>query len=438
MIKIKIFCDDAGVWENLSQIFETSKTRTLEGEPYLEFNYKNVRFESFIYGCGNTNELPKKIINFCKLGCRPDIWFYNPQNDNIVLAIEETLTAPVGNAQKQRIPRPMLSIEHGFPFIYVCPQQGFDNSQKTKRNITGPFLELKNKNPKSFLDLKEYDLKKIIDKVVEYDCEQYIMKSPFNLKERGKNRPTFKKSNSSFIENLRMVIHNDTSVYNVIEKKGNIFFVPMGSKVSKFLQLSEDSIIIIGASHKPNGTFSDPFAGSIYMTHLIKKWCRSDLKIFVTSSSNPKNLEINTLLQSNNKLTFSLSLCDGFFDSDGNNYKVNCEIDFSPKYKGDDESVATYIRVQNLTKEGKKVNYVNYPHGSWSSKNGKNDTKRDQKRGDIYYEGSKNGEEGKKYLSEIVKHIEKYGLIHDFYYYLYEDIQIPMELKNKMIHVSFL
>jgi hypothetical protein len=136
-------------------------------------------------------------------------------------------------------------------------------------------------------------------------------------------------------------------------------------------------------------------------------------------------------------MTLSLSKVNYLMDSCGKTFKVEHDSSDTFKYDGDDESIATYCRVRDLLNKGVEIDFIQYPHGSWSSNDGKNTNKRDEKRADIYYTDAVNGEEGKTKLSDVYKHIQKYGLIHDRYYYLIEDCDVNPLMRDKFVKVIF-
>jgi hypothetical protein len=436
---IDVFCDDASVWTDISSMTSILEKRMVEtNEPYVEFNLYNIIWRCFIYGMDNTNLLPQKLKDASKEGCRPDIWFYDRENDKILLGIEETLTAPVGNAQKQRITRPFWALENNVPFIYISPKIGMDQSQKSLRKQTGPFLQFSKVNPLSFITQENYNLVNIFEEISNNDIEKYKLTHNFNLDNLGKSKISVKKLKNNYLIKLFYLIDNDKLVYNIIEKSGNIYMVDKNSITAKKLGFTKNTILIIGKCWKSKNAsgYSDPLAGGILMMWYINKWIGNN-EIVVLSTHDCQKYNTIDLITQNNKMTLSLSKINLIIDSCGNRYTVTHIDNFKSEYTGDDESITTYSRVRDLTNKGIKITFVHYPHGSWSSSDGKNTQKRDKKRADIYYSDSINGEEGKTKLSDVYKHIKKYGLIHDHYYYLNEDCAINPVFKDKCTKVSF-
>lgn len=437
MKTIEVFCDDISVWLDKNLNRYDAKRCSVYGteEPSLIFQIFGIDWVFYIYGMNNTDMVPEKIKKASYEGCRPDIWFYDRERDEILLAIEETATAPVGNALKQRIPRPMWAIDNNIPFLYISPIEGMDNSNKQKRKITGPFYELVRFNPQSFITKEKYNLVEVMEDVSKENTKKYLIKSPFKLSKLGKTKLSVKKTDT--LGKVKQIIDSDYLVENVIEKKGNIYLVPKESKTAEYFGFVDDTILLIGKgwkSSKVNG-FSDPFCGGIMMVYYINKWSVSNYKIAVLSTHDCIKYDTNKLIKLTNKMTLSLSKIDSLFDLCGNTFDVSHTPNEIFKFQGLDESIATYVRAMDLIKEGFELDFCQGPHGSWASKDGLNTQKRDEKRGDIYHKNSPNGEEGKTKLSDVVKHIKKYGLIHDKYYYLVEDCEI--EKSDKIIKVSF-
>lgn len=437
---IDIFCDDCSTWDELNSIINVVQKRMYDtNEPYVEFNLFNITWRCFIYGMNNTDLLPPKLKKASEEGCRPDIWFYDRKNDTILLGIEQTATAPVGNALKQRIVRALWALENKIGFIYVSPQIGMDQSQKKVRKQTGPFLQLSKVNPLSFITPDKFNLKNILEEISQNNIEKYKLSHDFNFNNLGKSKVSVKKTEVALFTKLFFLINSDEMVYNVVEKKGNIYMVDKTSKTAKLLGFSENTILIIGKcwKSKDSSGYSDPLAGGILMMWYINKWLGNHNQIVVVSTHDCQKYNTIGLISNNNKMTLSLSKVNYLMDACGVKHQVKHDNFDTFKYRGDDESIATYCRARDLRNQGNILNFIQYPHGSWSSKDGNNTQKRDKKRADIYYDGALNGEEGKTKLSDVYKHIKKYGLIHDYYYYLTEDCVVDTTIKNKCIKVVF-
>jgi hypothetical protein len=437
---IDIFCDDCSTWDELKLITNVKQKRINDtDEPYIEFNLFSITWRCFIYGMNNTNLLPQKLKNASEEGCRPDIWFYDRKNDTILLGVEQTSTAPVGNALKQRITRPFWALENKVGFIYVSPQIGMDQSQKAKRKQTGPFLQFSKVNPLSFITPNNFNLTNILEEISNNDIEKYQLSHNFNFNKLGKSKISVKKTQINLLIKLFFLINNDDMVYNIIEKTGNIYMVDKNSKTAKLLGFNENTILIIGKCWKSKNAsgYSDPLSGGILMMWYINKWLGDNNQIVVISTHDCQKYNTINLINHNNKMTLSLSKVNCLMDACGMTYQVKHDGFDIFKYNGDDESIATYSRARDLRNQGIKLDFIQYPHGSWSSKDGNNTQERDKKRGDIYHNNALNGEEGKTKLSDVYKHIKKYGLIHDYYYYLTEDCVVDPLINNKCIKVVF-
>jgi hypothetical protein len=422
MEKIQIYCDSRDAWIDFIKTFSCSKNRDINGQPYISFVVEKTTFEVFA-DFTNTN-LPEKVKNILTIGCRVDYIFYNPNEDNIVLLIEDTKTAPVGNAQKQRISRPILSWIYQLPFIYVSPEKGQDASSNQTRTETGVFKELKTLNKESFISNEQFNIEDIVNQVIRFDLNKYVIKNMIDIgKSYGRTRPKVSGKNSILTSKLKEIISNDKLTFNIFEEEGSVYLTKKSSDVANFLNIDYDFILVIGSPIQKNGTLSDPFCGQLYAIALLNNNSKN-LPIIIVSPNNCGRISNGKIKKQNNKLTQGLQYCKMVIDNEGNkifleDIKYVCEEIF--EYKGDGESVATFIKVQAMINEGDKIIFHQFPHGSWGSNDGLNSNKRDEKRPDIISLKRPKGVEVKKCLSDVYKHMEDYGILHDEYVYIYED-----------------
>jgi hypothetical protein len=422
MEKIQIYCDSRDSWIDFIKTFSCNKNRDINGQPFISFVVEKTTFEVFA-DFTNTN-LPKKVENILTIGCRVDYVFYNPNKDNVVLLIEDTKTAPVGNAQKQRISRPILSWINKIPFIYVSPKKGQDASQKQIRTETGVFKKLKTLNKESFISNEQFKLEKIINEIITFDLEKYLIRNMIDIELcYGRTKPKVSGVNSLITSKLKEIIINDELTCNIFEEKGSVYLTKKSSNVARFLNIDYDFILIIGSPIQKNGSISDPFCGQLHAVTLLNNNSKK-LPIIIFSPKKCDRISSGKIKKQNNKLTQGLQYCSMVIDNEGNkislkDIKYVCEEIF--EYKGDGESVATFIKVQSIINEGDEISFTQFPHGSWGSSDGLNSNKRDEKRPDIISLKRPNGIEVKKCLSDVYKHIERYGILHDEYVYIYED-----------------
>ena len=434
MEKIQIYCDSRDAWIDFVTIFNCTKNRDIKNQPFISFVVGKTTFEVFA-DFTNTN-LPIKVKDMLILGCRVDYIFYNPNEDKIILLVEDTKTAPVGNAQKQRISRPILSWTNKIPFIYVSPEKGKDASLNQTRTETGVFKELKSLNKESFISNKEFNLKNIINEIIKFDLEKYIIKNMIDFeKSYGRTRPKVSGRNSIVASKLKEIIFNDKLTFNIFEEKGSVYLTKKSSDVANFLGIDEDFILVIGSPIKKSGGFSDPFCGQLHAITLLNN-CSKNLPIIIVSTNKCDRISNGKIKTQNNKLTQCLQYCTMVIDNEGKKISLEglkyiCEEIF--EYKEDGESIATFIKTQSMIKEGDKISFTQFPHGSWGSNDGLNANKRDEKRPDIISSNRPNGVEVKKYLSDVYKHIEDYGILHDEYVYIYEDCNKKNKYNNIII-----
>jgi len=422
MEKIQIYCDSRDAWIDFIKLFKCNKSRDINGQPLISFVVEKTTFEVFA-DFTNTN-LPEKVKNILTIGCRVDYIFYNPNEDNIVLLIEDTKTAPVGNAQKQRISRPILSWIYQLPFIYVSPEKGQDASSNQTRTETGVFKELKTLNKESFISNEQFNIEDIVNQVIRFDLNKYVIKNMIDIgKSYGRTKPKVSGKNSILTSKLKEIISNDKLTFNIFEEEGSVYLTKKSSDVANFLNIDYDFILVIGSPIQKNGTLSDPFCGQLYAIALLNNNSKN-LPIIIVSPNKCGRISDGKIKKQNNKLTQGLQYCTMVIDSKGEKISLEglkyvCEEIF--EYKGDGESVATFIKTESMINEGDEINFTQFPHGSWGSSDGLNSNKRDEKRPDIISLKRPNGVEVKKCLSDVYKHIERYGILHDEYVYIYED-----------------
>lgn len=100
----------------------------------------NQTLEITIFGSYKSwKNLPKKIEALLSFG-KPDIVVYDPQKDEIILAIEETAAVPTGNQALQRCERIFGSAYYKIPFIYLIGEYGVHKDGKVRRTSIWPTL----------------------------------------------------------------------------------------------------------------------------------------------------------------------------------------------------------------------------------------------------------------------------------------------------------
>jgi hypothetical protein len=426
---INVYCDSRESWIEFNEKFKTEFGRDDLLQPTLNFIFENVKF--VLYADFTNTNLPFKVESLLLDGCRPDLIFYSTKLKNIILLIEDTKTAPVGNAQKQRLPRPTIAYLQKIPFIYLSSFNGVDQSQKKERTITGVFKEIALKNEKSFITRDNYDLNVIIQEIVNEDIEKYIIKNYVNLNDTlKKTKIRIKDVNTNFFVNLKRIINYDFNVVNVFEKNGNYYIVKKNSEVAKFLNIEDDFYLILGKAWKDDGNYSDPFVGGGFSFCLLNDNSENRKKVVVFSSH---NYNTKKLLNNNSKIFLMLEKCDILIDIHGEKFDLS-KIKHDKKeifeYKKDSESLSTYFKHKELIESGENVIFCQYPHGSWGSNDGLNNNKRDEKRPDLIIEGKPKGIESKEKLSDVYSHLKQYGNMHDEYVYINENCEFKEEYSH--------
>ena len=142
--KYYLYCDSTQEYEDIINSLSNEKINYTEEYSInkeivliLTIPKYNLTFEvRWFY---SQSDCPKSVRDLLTKGCKSDLVFCN-EDKEIVLTVESTKTAPVGNALKQRLAdRVVLPIIDNIPFLYISPSTGFDQSQKTERKETGIF-----------------------------------------------------------------------------------------------------------------------------------------------------------------------------------------------------------------------------------------------------------------------------------------------------------
>lgn len=83
--------------------------------------------------------MPQKVADLLDWG-KPDLVVYDPQSDQIVIAVEETAAVPTGNQALQRCERIFGSARAGIPFWYLLPEYGLHIDQGERRDSIWPTI----------------------------------------------------------------------------------------------------------------------------------------------------------------------------------------------------------------------------------------------------------------------------------------------------------
>jgi hypothetical protein len=373
------------------------------------------------------SDCPKSVIGLLTKGCKPDLFICN-EDKEIVLIVESTKTAPVGNAQKQRLAdRVVLPIIENIPFLYISPSTGIDQSQKTERKETGIFKIIKDLYPDNFLPLEDKSILSMLESLSEGDTTKYIPKSDLLssiLDRTYRSQISVMKKDlgklwtSSPIKNKFEILKQ--SSLGVIESK-NILLCPHDRFIEIFpdltFQTPNNVIIFINRGLKgKDGGPSDPFQGTVGLINLLGKEYN---KVFISTHDTNLN-STNKLLWTSKrtgKTSTKLNEFNYIIDLTGSVYKPNVvdikvkEFKCVPKLG---ESDVLWLWKRQLPKH--EILFEQFPGGSWGGED--NLVRRDNKREDMKYrlvDGKIKSVEGKEKLSDIKAHIKKHGDTDDIY-----------------------
>ena len=146
MKEIQIWADSfhEGQWavDNLCEFFPLSKKEYIYGfipiYIYEIANNEKVIFK--VFGSYNSwSPMPKPIMNLISYG-KPDVVYYDPIKDKIILAVEETAAVPTGNQALQRCERVYGSACNNIPFVYLLGEYGIHTDGSVRRTSIWPTL----------------------------------------------------------------------------------------------------------------------------------------------------------------------------------------------------------------------------------------------------------------------------------------------------------
>ena len=431
--KYYLYCDSTQEYEDIINSLSNEKINYTEEYSInkeivliLTIPKYNLTFEvRWFY---SQSDCPKSVRDLLTKGCKSDLVFCN-EDKEIVLTVESTKTAPVGNALKQRLAdRVVLPIIDNIPFLYISPPTGIDQSQKTERKETGIFKIIKDLYPDNFLPLEDKSILSMLESLSVGDITKYIPKSGllssiFNITYRSQT--SFKKKDlgklwtSSPIKNKIEILKQ--SSLGVIESK-NILLCPHDRFIEIFpdltFQTPNNVIIFINRGLKgKDGGPSDPFQGTVGLINLLGKEYN---KVFISTHDTNLNSTDKLLWtpKRDGKTSTKLNKFNYIIDLTGSVYKPNVvdikvkEFKCVPKLG---ESDALWLWKRQLPKH--EILFEQFPGGSWGGEN--NLVKRDDKRGDMEYTLGDSKEiikvEGKGKLSDIKTHIKKHGDTDDIY-----------------------
>jgi hypothetical protein len=147
---LELWCDSykEGEWflDNLKQLITGHKTVYAHGfQPVTTFSQdSDDEFTAVVYGEYRSWEnVPKKLVELLEYG-KPDIILYDPKEEEILLALEETAAVPTGNQSMQRLERVWYSAHARIPFVYLISEFGRHKDGGLRRTSIWPaYLSLK-------------------------------------------------------------------------------------------------------------------------------------------------------------------------------------------------------------------------------------------------------------------------------------------------------
>jgi hypothetical protein len=398
-INIKCYCDSS---QEMIELMDSLREHNLiNNYDYIydnndisithSFNFDNTRFNMKAFGIYSQTNMPKTIKSYIDDAFKPDIFFCD-EDDNLIISMEKTSTAPVGNAINQRLHRLFYAVKNNIPFKYILPNTGFDQSQNMERKNTGvlPIIaeSFNGFNPVFFYDSKNSgDEYKEILNIIKSNKE--INYSLDIKKINESEKPNWSKSdktipkNKAFYTKIKDLFQSGKTLY-----KGAPFsIINIDDTDIPGIPSGEYGIICV-PGYKKNGAYADPNCGDIATFSSFLKEFTNIKNIIVYLFEDRSNLDKDKFLKQNNKL---LKMCKLYTDyvvlhdeSVILNNEINIKISNQNSENKIGEDTVTIILALPATLENEyKLNYIQCPSGSWTYNAVDNNVKRDDIRPDI-------------------------------------------------------
>ncbi|MDG6919648.1 MAG: hypothetical protein JRN62_09495 [Nitrososphaerota archaeon] len=104
----------------------------------------SLSFSAIVYGdYKGWERIPEDIADQLEYG-KPDIFLYDPLDEEILLAVEETAAVPTGNQSLQRLERMWYAAHEEVPFAYLIAEYGLHKDGGVRRSSIWPtYLAMK-------------------------------------------------------------------------------------------------------------------------------------------------------------------------------------------------------------------------------------------------------------------------------------------------------
>lgn len=265
MKKAIIYCDSADLITNI--MIKSPKKIHQRGTDYCYID-KDV---DLLFKIPNKNNpLPKKVSNQLNTYGTMD-YIVCDEHDNVISAIEDTKTAPVGNALLQRMDKVLplfLNRNRKFKVAYIAPRIGKDDSQDTERSVCQSwfFQKFLKNYGKNFIFLEKNQLTKenICDHTLNLIIEHVLSNTapiiPQNkhlveaLNESIKSVRTLKKVGADLIFSGKMFKPNNSTSHPVHSTLMTIIMLNQSTGLYNkiILETSKDHSQLLDSRNKNN------------------------------------------------------------------------------------------------------------------------------------------------------------------------------------------
>jgi len=400
-IKLKCYCDSS---QEMIEFIDSLKIYQLISDYDYYYNNEDVSvthcfeyngniFEMRAYGIFSQTILPKNIKKFIDDAFKPDI-FICDEDDNLIISIEKTSTAPVGNAVNQRLHRLFYALKNNIPYSYILPKSGYDQSQNMERENTG-VLKIISESFNGFNPIFLYD-----NNIVEEDAKRYeslldlitegkIINYSFTINSELNNIPNWSKSektapkNKEFYNKIKEIFKSGKSPYT----KAPFSIVDIKEDSGINIPMGKYGLICV-PGYKKNGTYSDPNCGDIAtFSSFIREFIGLE-KIIIYIFQDKSNLTKKKFLSQNNKLVKMCKIYSDYVILHDESIISNGEISLkltseSSENKVGEDTVTILLALPATLDNEFKLEYIQCPSGSWTYNAIDNNVKRDDIRPDV-------------------------------------------------------
>lgn len=252
----KLYCDSPDLYFYLLKHEKMNARRDDDGIRKIDFLDENTKYTiQFIFKHAQKKQYLESCEDVLNKTCGTPDYILKKSNGDTILCIEDSHTAPVGNAVLQRLDKLlplMLNEQETYPVMFIGPKQGLDKSNSKIRSWSQSwFYDCFVKNREDLFLLLE-DGENLYDKVLEEIISQ--VKKP---KEKR------------IISKLEIESIIDSMSKNVLSIKDGVFE---------------------GKMFKPNGTDAHPVQSTVFCFSELKAKIKNGTVVIKCSEKHKKKI----------------------------------------------------------------------------------------------------------------------------------------------------